>query len=224
LSVDEICNQACRKAAPKITFKSSFEITLSTAAGSTQLPLNQAGNFYGKLEKCRSESNDCAIKTADIGSQGFEGNYNLPSTITKALLRRRRLGHHVHDELMEHVESQERRRLQTESSNKKIFNPLYCINAADSFIFSIDDPNHYPVYMKNSVMNSNDVFDYGAFNVLEEDMLRLNKEKVTAASIFAFTFPKPGTYVFNDSADSQKIMVIQVMGPGEECADSDRFV
>lgn len=55
-------------------------------------------------------------------------------------------------------------------------------------------------------------------------MLRRKANNNNDASIFAFTFPKPGTYVFNDSANAQKIMVIQVMGPGEECADSDRFV
>ena len=62
--------------------------------------------------------------------------------------------------------------------------------------------------MKNSVLNTNDVFDYGAFQVLEEDMLRRKAEGSTDASIFAFTFPKAGTYVFNDSANAQKIMVI----------------
>lgn len=39
-------------------------------------------------------------------------------------------------------------------------------------MFAIEYPTHFPVYMKNSVMNSNDAFDYGAFQVLEEEMLR----------------------------------------------------
>lgn len=88
-------------------------------------------------------------------------------------------------------------------------------------MFSIPQPSHFPVYMKNSVMNTNDIFDYGAFQVLEEEMLRSEDDD---PSIFSFTFTKQGTYVFNDAANDQKIMVIQVMGPGEECTDSDRFV
>lgn len=43
-------------------------------------------------------------------------------------------------------------------------------------------------------------------------------------SIFAFTFADDGTYVFNDAANDQKILIIQVVGAGEECTDSDRFV
>lgn len=43
-------------------------------------------------------------------------------------------------------------------------------------------------------------------------------------TIFAFTFNNAGTYVFNDAADKQKIMIITVKGPGEECADSNRYV
>lgn len=33
-----------------------------------------------------------------------------------------------------------------------------------------------------------------------------------------------GSYVFKDSANDEKILIIQVVGPGAECADSDRFV
>lgn len=37
-------------------------------------------------------------------------------------------------------------------------------------MFDIPTPIHYPIYMKNSVMNTNDIFDFGAFQVLEEEM------------------------------------------------------
>jgi hypothetical protein len=33
-------------------------------------------------------------------------------------------------------------------------------------VFTITDPTHYPVYLKDSVMNSNPSFDFGAFLVL----------------------------------------------------------
>ena len=38
----------------------------------------------------------------------------------------------------------------------------------DSFIFNIDNPEHYPKYMRDSVINSNPEFDYGAFIELEQ--------------------------------------------------------
>ena len=49
-----------------------------------------------------------------------------------------------------------------------IFNPVYCINQGDSFMFNIPDPEHYPIYMRDSVINSNPTFDYGAFIELEQ--------------------------------------------------------
>lgn len=120
------------------------------------------------------------------------------------------------------------RRLQQEeaptAAPKKIFNPVYCIRAADSFIFFISSPTHFPVYMKNSVMNTNDVFDYGAFENLQTAMLSKQADKSEEPSTFAFTFKDAGTYVFQDSANDQKIMIIQVVGAGEECTDSDRYV
>jgi hypothetical protein len=35
-------------------------------------------------------------------------------------------------------------------------------------VFTIRDPTHYPVYLKDSVMNSNPSFDYGAFLILAD--------------------------------------------------------
>jgi len=48
-------------------------------------------------------------------------------------------------------------------SNTGFSNPVYCISVGDSFLFTITDPMHYPVYMKDSVMNTNPRFDYGSF-------------------------------------------------------------
>jgi len=70
--------------------------------------------------------------------------------------------HEVTDEQWRHHS----RRLADEAK-PKIFNPVYCIKQHDSFLFSIPSPDHHPIYMKNSVMNTNDVFDYGAFENLQ---------------------------------------------------------
>lgn len=204
-------------------YKSSYQLTISSQNGNAiDFDLTEAGNVYGGLDKCRTDSGDCDIKTAEIANEGFEGVYGVPRTIQKALRRRRMLGHEVHDEIMEHVE--DRRRLQAQNPNAKIFNPIYCIKENDSFLFSIESPIHFPVYMKNSVLNTNPTFDYGAFQVLEEEMLRKAADNDNTPSIFAFTFTKAGSYIFNDSANIQKIMVVQVVGGGESCTDSDRFV
>ena len=159
--------------------------------------MTEVGNAYGKLEKCRTESGDCEIKSVEIGGAGFNGVYGASSVIAELIARRRDLGHNVSDLLMEHVNH---RRLQV-STNAKIFNPVYCIKEQDSFMFAIENSSHFPVYMKNSVMNNNDVFDYGAFQVLEEEMLRQKANKDETPSIFSFTFKQEGSYVFKDAAN-----------------------
>ena len=94
----------------------------------------------------------------------------------------------------------------------------------DTFLFQIDSPNHYPVYMKNSVINSNPDFDFGAFQTLETEIRALKNQNLSDPVIFTFTFTEAGTYVFNDAANEKKIMIISVKGLGEECADPDRYV
>ena len=42
--------------------------------------------------------------------------------------------------------------------------------------------------------------------------------------MFVFTFTEEGSYVFTDASTSQKLMMITVMGPGEACADPDKYV
>lgn len=80
------------------------------------------------------------------------------------------------------------RRLQTTPTSEQIPNPVYCLQKGDNFMFTIDNPANYPVYMKDSVMNSNTEFDYGAFKDLETEMKRKISNKDTKGTIFTFTF------------------------------------
>jgi hypothetical protein len=65
-------------------------------------------------------------------------------------------------------------------------------------MFQIDDPKHYPVYMRQSVMNTNLDFDFGAFLNLAVEMERKAAESDETPSLFSFTFVEGGTYVFHD--------------------------
>ena len=106
-----------------------------------------------------------------------------------------------------------------------IFNPVYCLNQGDSFLFNIENPAHYPKYMRDSVINSNPTFDYGAFIELEQLMrARLTEEGEVTPVIFTFTFSEPGNYVFNEATNDQKILMVTVMAAGETCSDPDRYV
>ena len=47
---------------------------------------------------------------------------------------------------------------------------MVCVAKDDSMLFTIRDPQHYPVYLKDSIMNSNPSFDYGQFLILATQM------------------------------------------------------
>lgn len=99
-----------------------------------------------------------------------------------------------------------------------------CVSKDDSLMFTIKDPLHYPVYLKDSVMNSNPSFDYGSFLILADQMNTKAANNDTTPSLFAFTFTVAGSYVFVDSADDEQIMIVRVTGSGESCPDPDRYI
>jgi len=77
------------------------------------------------------------------------------------------------------------------------------VKKGDSIVFTIRDPNHYPVYLKDSVINSNPSFDYGAFIILADQMKNKAANNNTRPSLFSHTFKVQGSYVFVDSLDSE---------------------
>jgi hypothetical protein len=73
---------------------------------------------------------------------------------------------------------------------------IQCIQPYDSITFSVSRTN-FPVYIKNSIYNTNPNFDYGAFVKLQT--------KLTSSGLnldtFGFTFIPEGVYVFGDYAN-----------------------
>jgi hypothetical protein len=49
------------------------------------------------------------------------------------------------------------------SSHKAIKNPVVCATAGSAVLFDRISSKHYPVYQKNSLLNNNGDFDFGAF-------------------------------------------------------------
>lgn len=99
-------------------------------------------------------------------------------------------------------ESEHRMLATTDASSASLQNPVMCVAAGNSMVFTITDPLHYPVYLKDSVMNSNANFDYGAFLILADQMNTKAANNVTTPSLFTFTFQSAGSYVFADSSNS----------------------
>jgi len=99
------------------------------------------------------------------------------------------------------------------ASTLSIRNPVVCLTAGSAVFFSGLSKLHYPVYQKNSLLNTNEEFDFGAFLKLDAE---LTKESSKATS-FAFTFVKAGVYVFRDAGNTAKETIIAVMAGGGAC-------
>lgn len=91
-----------------------------------------------------------------------------------------------------------------------------CIRKNEAFVFSVSK-EHYPIYDKDSLINTNEKFDYGAFAELK----RMMESEQANVTIFAFTFLIPGIYDFVDSYNSDKHILVSVIGDGDVCPDED---
>ena len=79
--------------------------------------------------------------------------------------------------------------------------------------------NSYPVYIKDSLVNSNDDFDYSAFRDLKE----LATSSSLSVSSFAFTFTTAGNYVFQLSDNEDMVTIISVVDSELTCATDGVF-
>ena len=110
-----------------------------------------------------------------------------------------------------------RRRRQTDTTDiAEIDNPLLCLEVNEAVVFTIsesdNDSYHYPVYIKDHMLNTNPGFDYGPFN-------QLSNYIVTNVSVsnFVHVFTEAGTYVFSDSILTENELIVKVMEEGTSC-------
>lgn len=97
--------------------------------------------------------------------------------------------------------------------------PAACIHVGDSMMWSVTTTpageHVYPVYVKDSMLNSNPAFDYGSFR----NLASLMRVPSLAASVnfFAHTFLQIGVFVFATSINVEDIMLVRVVDVGQEC-------
>ena len=110
-----------------------------------------------------------------------------------------------------------RRRRQTDTTDvADIDNPLLCLEVNEAVVFTISESDngsyHYPVYIKDHLLNTNQGFDYGPFNQLANYI-------VTNVSVsnFVHVFTEAGTYVFSDSILQENELIVKVMEEGTSC-------
>ena len=183
-SVDAVCDETCRSSAVTYTYGTDGNIVEydPTTGTSTTISPSSLPGYAGSMN-CASSSG-CTLVTVDYTSS-FQGNYGASSSVSR------------------------RRRLQ---ATPAVSNPVVCLNKGDSMAFAVSVPHHYPVYLINSLLNSNANFDYSAFTQLATDI-----SKGAYIQVFAFTFTSAGVYLFADKTDTDQQIIVGVMESGSTC-------
>lgn len=114
------------------------------------------------------------------------------------------------------VDQRLHRALVSTTDSPSLSNPISCLSAGSTIVFDISKDS-YPVYVKDSLLNTNDNFDYSLFRELQ--YLSTTSQAFSMTS-FSFTFTESGTYVFKLSSLSQKITIIRVVDTNIQCGTS----
>ena len=141
---DTVCNSDCINTMPTITCSGTgnFEITDPTTGEVTQI--SQTTSSYLSSLSCSSTGKvACLSYTAN----GPTAHYGVCQNF-----------------LQQYYTGTNRRRLDVQSNG--LSNVIACIHAGDTFVFSITPKNNFPVYLKDSLINTNKQFDYAAFKEL----------------------------------------------------------
>ena len=103
------------------------------------------------------------------------------------------------------------------SQSTYIKNPVVCKTLGSAILLENLTEFKYPIYVKDSLLNTNDDFDFGEFVNLPD------KIKTGKVSGFVFTFTQAGVYVFSNSLSPAKQMVIAVMDENQGCPGVTSF-
>lgn len=96
-----------------------------------------------------------------------------------------------------------------------------CLKQGSAVLFAVNSTGkQYPIFMKDSILNTNPNFDYGQFLELQNTIEKGSKQ-VTA---FSFVFSQAGIYVFQDSKQQSKITIIGVVSENQDCSSKDSNV
>ena len=220
VTVDSVCNNACRSAAPTLSVDPLTGQLALTAAGVT-VSMDPASlvEFAGSVT-CHNSATSvdasgqaitpplCQMYQVAVDANGFSGTYGVTTNLAAAAndARRRLIGtpedlpspaHHA-------------RFLAAVDLSAQITQPVLCLSLNDGIMFDLSDS--YPVYQKDSLLNTNPSFDYGEFRHLAE-----LARSTSSVKLFGYTFTEPGVYVFGTSTDANKRTIIRVMEAGSSC-------
>ena len=206
-----VCPLSCRDTRNSMTLSADGTMFISTYDGvtNTSQDLTSLSNLIGSATYSQTQEN--TFVSVGLSNTTFTGNYEgsaqLAGECTTCNNPSRRL-----------LVSTGERHLA--ASVGTVNNPVICITEGDILLFDVDSTTgSYPVYVSNSLLNTNVNFDYGSFLDLATQI-----SGGTTVNYFMFQFSTSGLYIFENSLDSSQQMVVAVMGSSQKCPDSSEFI
>lgn len=197
--VEQVCNKNCRDKKPKYSLANNGTI-IKTDSDGVQTSVQPDDTVMKGSFTCQDNTAPCNVFSLGKNEDG-DSTYDYGAGAT---LEANFAGTNEPTERLRVLSEIKRRRNLQETT--KITNPVMCIKQYDSVLFEITD-GRYPVYLKNSILNSNEDFDYGPFLQLAK-MVEQTPEETKS---FSYSFLEKGIYVFGDSANNEKVTIIGVV-------------
>ncbi len=82
---------------------------------------------------------------------------------------------------------------------------------------------NYPVYQKDSLINTNPTFDFSKFLMLAQTLKNQTNATKPQITRFVFTFEKAGVYVFADANNTAKLTIVSIMNPSQQCPQNQLY-
>ncbi len=217
--LDEICDEDCRQEVTRLTCDSLGQVVVSDSANpSGDIVVEVGSDVLGNF-RCIEESNVYYMTTTS--PSGFVGMFNSGDALLSYEGNSSRLAASSSRTFIDSLEprlfripSDMRRDLRqlANVTALEIVNPIMCLHRNDSVAFDVSN-SIYPVYLKNSLLNTNPLFDYGPFRDLEAHAA----SATYVVSKFIFTFTEEGTYVFGLNIPSKQVLIVVVQRDNVDC-------
>ncbi|KAL8431209.1 hypothetical protein Efla_000154 [Eimeria flavescens] len=220
---DIVCDSECRQASTSyIGGALEFSSDLEGVLGRLQLTDFFAnGRGLGHPSCPSRDSADCAIHFYITTKDGIFGLYGTPPDLHGTI---QRSGNRSVASLVEETPQWDSTTLESAPAIK---NPVHCLQLHDTVAWKMQE-HIYPVYLKDSLLNSNNAIDLSPFSELESTLQsrREGSYDVKQASdleYFLYTFAVEGVFVFGTSVDRSPLAIFSVLGEGVSCPSGTRF-
>uniref|UniRef100_H3BHV3 Uncharacterized protein n=1 Tax=Latimeria chalumnae TaxID=7897 RepID=H3BHV3_LATCH len=206
--VDTVCNQGCRRK-QQFLFQFSCKgipiVSLFFGDGSRYIYVLQKELIqkYNVAFQCtiRPMYSTKPLYLVETNGQGFWGIYNPDQELFQNLFMKN-VNPFLNINASVRSTGKPPQSLLTGTVFSGILNPIACINIGDIIVFFVSN-EHYPVYDIDNLYNTNNLFDWGGFRALAEELSLTS----SIPCFLFFQFSQPGVYVLRLSSNRHKRMV-----------------